>query len=177
MLSLLCVHTLYNNTNINTKAHWQNSHSWMFIYPLQQHKQKTNRMLPKCPVLHVYIPCTKRQISTQHIIAKIPLLTYVHTLYNNTNKHTQSLVCHNSLSCICTYPLQKHKHKHKGSLKKMPILACVHTFYNNANKNTKLVAKIPRLPCAHTLHNNTNINIKARFQNSQSYMCTYPLQQ
>ena len=58
----------------------------------------------------------------------------------------------------------------------MPILACVHTFYNNANKNTKLVAKIPRLPCAHTLHNNTNINIKARFQNSQSYMCTYPLQ-
>ena len=36
--SIKCVHTLHNNTNINTKTH-----------------------LPKRPVLHVYIPSTTEQ--------------------------------------------------------------------------------------------------------------------
>ena len=33
------------------------------------------------------------------------------------------------------------------------------------------------LTCVHTLYNNNSINTKYRFQNSQYYMCTYPLQQ
>ena len=82
----------------------------------------------------------------------MPSITCLHTLYKNTNINTKVV-------------------------SKIPSLTCVHTLYNNTNINTKDHSKITILTCVHTLYNNTNINTKACFQNSQSYMCTYPLQQ
>ena len=39
-ISVTCILTLYKNTNINTKACFQNSQSYMCTYPLQKHKHK-----------------------------------------------------------------------------------------------------------------------------------------
>ena len=59
--NLVCVHTLYNNTNIK-KDCLQNSQSYIFTYPLKQHKHRHKGLLPKLPVLHVNIPSTTTQI-------------------------------------------------------------------------------------------------------------------
>ena len=40
-----------------------------------------------------------------------------------------------------------------------------------------IIAKITSLTCEHTLCNTTNINTTAQFQNDQSYMCRFLLQQ
>ena len=88
MTSLRCVHTLYNNTNINTNDWCQNAQSYMCTYPLHQHKNKYKLSLPNWPVLDVYIPYTTTQTQIQTLVAKIPSLACVQTLYNNTNIHT-----------------------------------------------------------------------------------------
>ena len=151
MTSTKYVHTLYSNTNINKKAHFQNYQSYMCTYPLytckyslQKHKHKQVVLLPKLPVLHVYIPSTATITQTkglvcqhsqsymckhplqQHnhkkrLIAKITSLICLHTLYNNTNKNTKAC-CQNDQSYMCTYPLQHHKHRNKGLLPKLPVL-------------------------------------------------------
>ena len=91
MTSLKCVHTLYNKTSINVKAHFKQSQSYIYTHPLQLHKHKYKGLLPKIPVLHVYIPSTTTQEYTQILIAKITSHTCVHTFstsvhicYNNT---------------------------------------------------------------------------------------------
>ena len=61
MPSLTCLHTLYKNININTKAHFQYAQSFMCTYPIQQQEHKHKRLLQKFPVLHVYIPSTITQ--------------------------------------------------------------------------------------------------------------------
>ena len=100
---------------------------------------------------------------------------------------------------MCTYTLQKHKHK-KMIVAKMLSLICVLTIYNNKNINKKarlkndqyymftytvqqhkhkykgLFPKMPSLTFVHTLYNKKHTNTKSRFQNSQAYMCTYNLQ-
>ena len=58
MTTIKCEHTLYNNTNINTKACYQNAQSYMCIEPLQYHKHKQKGYFPKYPVWHVNIPST-----------------------------------------------------------------------------------------------------------------------
>ena len=95
--SLTCFHTLYNNTNINTKARCKNAQSYMCTYPLQQKKHKHKGSLPKLsvlhvliPSLHVYIPSTKAKKRTRSLFAKITSLTCVHTLYNKTNIKTKA---------------------------------------------------------------------------------------
>ena len=87
----------------------------MCTYPIQQHKHKNKGYL-----------------------AKMPGITCVHTLYNNTNINTKFVYKMTSIACVhtlyinknikkrnrfqkdqyytCTYPLQQRKHKHKGSL-------------------------------------------------------------
>ena len=60
----------------------------------------------------------------------------------------------------------------------MPILKFVCTLYNITNMNTqRLDAKIPSRTCLHNLYTKNIINTKARCKNTQSYMCTYPIQQ
>ena len=72
-----CVDT-HNNTNINTKSSCQ-----------------------KFPVLYVYIYSTATHTYTQWLVAKMPSLTCVYTLYNNPNIKTKAH-CQNSLAYICT---------------------------------------------------------------------------
>ena len=101
----ILVHTLYNNTNINIKTHCQNSQSYMCTHPLQQRKHKHKDSFPESPLLHVYIHYTTTQTQKQRIIAKIPSISSLHTLYNNTNINTK--VCwHNAQSYMCKYPIQ-----------------------------------------------------------------------
>ena len=82
----------------------------MFKYPLKEHKNTNKLSLPKLPVLHMYIPYTTTQTLTQGLVAKIPSLTCVHTLYTNININTKYR-CQNPQSYMCTYPLQQHKYK------------------------------------------------------------------
>ena len=113
-------------------------------YPLQQQKHKHKGSFPKFPVLHIYIPSTTTKIYTQRHVARITCLTFVNTLYNNISTHIRlnakiisltcvnnlynnpnintKACCQNSQSYMCTYPLQKHKHKNKGSLPKFLVL-------------------------------------------------------
>ena len=121
MIRIMCLYTLYKNTKINKNSCWQNSQFYMWTYPLQQHKHKHKYSLPKWPVLHVYIPTKTTKTWIQSLFIKITSLTFVHTIYNNTDINTNFL-CKNHQSYICTYPLKQHKHKHKGSLQKCPIL-------------------------------------------------------
>ena len=69
-----CVHFLYNNTNIKTKARSQHYQSSMCTYPLQQHEHKQKVLLLKFPVLHVYIPYSTILTLTQGIVSNIPVL-------------------------------------------------------------------------------------------------------
>ena len=61
MTSIQCAHTLYNNRNMNKKAHFQYAQSYMCSYPIQQQKHKHKRLFQKLPFLHVYIPYTTTQ--------------------------------------------------------------------------------------------------------------------
>ena len=133
MPSITCVHALYNNTIINTKTCCQNIQSCMCIYLIQQPKHKHKVLLQKCPVLHVYIPSihiyipsTTTQSWTKSLFPKIPSLTCVHTLYNNTD--IKKARRQNAQSYMCTYPLQQHINKHKGQFTKFPVLH-VYTSY------------------------------------------------
>ena len=87
---LICLHTLYNDTNINTIDHCQSSHSYMCTYPLLQHKHKHKCLLSKCSVLHVYIPSKATQTYTQRLVANIPSLACLHTLYYNISNNTNA---------------------------------------------------------------------------------------
>ena len=103
-------------------------------------------------------------------------LTYVHTLYSNTNKNTMAC-CKRAQSYMSTYPLQQHKHQHKGMLLKLKFLHIYIPSTTTPTKSQRLVARIPSLTWVHNLYKNSNINTKDGCQNSQSYMCTYTLQQ
>ena len=52
---LTYVHNLYNKTNIRIKDFYRNSQSYMFIEPIQQHKNKLKGLLPKLKILHITI--------------------------------------------------------------------------------------------------------------------------
>ena len=69
----------------------------MYAYPQKKHNRKQKGSLPKCTVVHVYIPPTKNNINTK-------------------------VCCQKSQSYMCTYPLQQQKHKQKGSLPKCTVL-------------------------------------------------------
>ena len=154
---LIFLNTLYNNTKINTKTHFQNSQSQNIPYPLQQQKSKA-----------------------QIRFAKMSSLTCVHTLYNNPNINTKTIwqniqycmytypiqqinintkaLFQNSYLYMCKYPLQQHKHKHKGSLPKFPVLHAYIPSTTTQAQTQNIDAKIPSLTCVHTLYNNTNTN-------------------
>ena len=99
MHSLTCLHTIYNNTNINTNNKDHQYHNYICTYPLQQHTQK--KLVFKFRSLHVYIPSTKKIIKTK--------------------AHFQI-----SWSYMCTYTLQQHKHKHSGSFKNTQFYMCTY---------------------------------------------------
>ena len=183
------------------------SQAYMRTYNLQQQKRNHKGLFSKFPVLHVYIPSATTQTSSQWVVTKITSLKSVNTCYkNNKNKH-KALLPHildimqiypkntinkNAKDCckilhsnICTYPLQKSKHKQKSIIYKIPRLTLEHT-PNNITKLDKtskcqyaqsLVVAMPSLTFFHTHYNITNINTKSHFQNYKSSMCTYPLQQ
>ena len=89
-------------------------------YALQQQKHEHKGLLTKYAVLHVEIPSTTTQPETKRVIAKIPSLTCVYSLYNNTDIN-RKVCCQNNQYYICTYTLQK-KHKQKGFFPKEPAL-------------------------------------------------------
>ena len=82
--SLTCIHTIYNNTDIHTKASCQNPQSHMCTYTLKQHKHKPKRLLPK----------------TSSFIC-------VHTLYNNSNINTKACF-QNAQYYVCICHIQQH---------------------------------------------------------------------
>ena len=112
MSCLTCVQTLRNNTNINTNADYRNALSYMCTYHLEQHKHKNKGLFPKLPVFHVYTPYTTAQKSTKRLIAKIPRLICLYTLYINTKTWKQ-------------LPIDK-----------LASFTCVHTIYNEITRNT-----------------------------------------
>ena len=71
MTSLTCIHTLYTNTKINTNSRCQHSQYYMCTYPIQEHKPKQKLLLPKSPVLYVYIPYTTTQTKTLTILSRM----------------------------------------------------------------------------------------------------------
>ena len=71
--SLICAHTFFNNTNIKTKARFQNAQYYMCKYPLQQNKHKQKGLLPKLPVLHVYIHSLTRKNKHKGLFPKQPV--------------------------------------------------------------------------------------------------------
>ena len=146
MPSLTCVYILYNKNN--QKCLLPKCPVLNVYIPSKQHNHKHKVLLPKLLALHFYIPYTTTQIEKQRLVSKILSLTCVHTLYRNTNIHTKDH-CESSQSDMCTYSLPK------------TII--------------RLVAKIPNITCVHTLYNNTNINIKACWKHSRYYMCIYHL--
>ena len=108
-------------------------------------------MLLKITVLHVYILSTTIQICTKGSFPKFRGLR-VHipstTIHKQTHTHS-----HNSQCYMCTYPLQKHNHKHKGAFLICPFL--IFTFPPQKQKQKH----------------------KAFFQNTLFYICTFPLKQ
>ena len=68
------VYNLYCNTNIKTKASFQNDQSYMCIYSLQEPKHKHKVSLPKLPVLHVYIPSRTTKHKHKVYFPKYPFL-------------------------------------------------------------------------------------------------------
>ena len=117
----MLVHILYNNTNINTKDHWQHAQSYMWTYPIQQSKHNYKVLLPNAQYYMITYPLQQHKHKHKESLAKIPILICLNTLYNNTNIKTMYNFQH-SQSSACTYPLQHHKHKHKGLFPKFPTL-------------------------------------------------------
>ena len=108
----MCTYSL-KNTNINTKAHFQSSQYYMCAYSLQQQKPKHIGLLPKYPVLHVYITSIETQTYTQIFVHKNPSIAFGHALYNNTQTLTHRIVV------------------------KILIFISLHNLYKNTNINTK----------------------------------------
>ena len=77
------------------------------MHPIQEHKHKRKGLLPKCPALHVYIHSTTKQIWTQSIVAKIPICISVYALYNNKKINAETRL-QNTPSYMCTYNIRKH---------------------------------------------------------------------
>ena len=135
-------------------------------------------------MLHVYVPYKSIQTQKKLPIAKLAHFTFVHTIYNNININKNSHF-QNAKYYICTYPLQRHKHKHKDSLRKCVVLYLYIPSTTPRTHKKRIIDKMPSTTCVHTLDNNTNINktscwlkwTEACFQNSHSYMCIYALQQ
>ena len=75
------------------------------------------------------------------------------------------------------YFLQKHKHRHKVMLPKFPVLHVYIPSTKTLTYTQRLFAKISSLMCVHTLYNNKNIKINSRFQNAQSCIFMYSIQQ
>ena len=136
---------------------------YMCTYPIQQQKQEREVSFPKCPFLYVYIPSTKTLAQTQRIVSKMPSLTFVHTLFYNTNINRKyrwkvpSLTCAHTLynnkninkkdcsqnkpSYKRTYPVQKSKHNKKSLLfPKWPVL---HVYIPSTTRQKKLAKNIP----------------------------------
>ena len=124
--SIICVYTIYINTNINTDSCFQKSQSYMFIYTLQQHKHKHKYLFPEYLIIYVYTLSTTTKPYTQISVAIMTSITCINTFYNNTNINTKAHV-QNSHSYMCTYLLQKHKHKLKCSFSKILSHTCVYT--------------------------------------------------
>ena len=94
---------------------------YMSTYPLLQHKHYYKRVLPKFPVLNMFILYTPTQTYTQRRVTNILSTTGVHTLYNNTKVNTKA--CYqNSLSYLCTYPPKENKHDHNVLVRKCVVL-------------------------------------------------------
>ena len=85
------------------------------------------------------------------LVSKMPILTSLNTLYNNTNINTK-YSCQNTQSYMCACPLPKKN---------------INTINYFQTTDSYLC----------TLYNNTYINIKVWCQNAQSYMFTYTLRQ
>ena len=73
-----------------------------------------------------------------------------------------------------TYPLLQHKYKQKCAFQTIPVL---HMYILFTTTLTLTQTNNTSLTCEHTLYKNTKINTNACCQNTQYYMCTYPLQQ
>ena len=155
MPSITCVHTLYNNKNINinTKACCKKFQFYMCTYILLQHKHKHNGSMPNFPVsnvytpsLHVVLPSTKTQTITRKILVNISSLTFVNTIYNNPIMNNK-FICQNFQSWIYTYPLQQHKYKFKVSFAKIPNLTYVRTLYNNTKIVQTIIYRLPVHTC------------------------------
>ena len=134
----------------------------MCTYPLRQHRYKHTWSLPKCPVLHLCITSTTTKILQKRFFSKMPSLTYVHTLYNNTNKNTKACFP-NSKSYMCTYGPYQHKHKQKCLFPKLPILHLYIPSTTTKSQTQRIVSKRTSLTCVNILYSNKNINTKACF--------------
>ena len=119
--NLTSVYVFYNNKKIQQEDRFQNALSYMCTYTLEKQNHEHKGSFPKFPVVHLYIPSTTTQAYTQSLVSKIPSLTCVCTLYNNTIINTKACF-QNYQSCLCKCPLQKHKNKHSILLPKCPFL-------------------------------------------------------
>ena len=89
MPSIPCLHTLYNNKNINTKACYINVQSKICTYPILK---------------HIYLKKSRFQQGQ----------FYMCTYRPQQQKHKQKGFSKNSRFYMCTYPLEQHKRPHKG---------------------------------------------------------------
>ena len=76
---------------------------------------------------------------------------------------------------MCTYPLQKHKHKHKTLLQNSPVLIMYIPYTKRQTYTQRNVDKVLTDTCVHILYNKKSTNAMYCFQNSKSCMCTNPL--
>ena len=131
--SLTCVHTLTNNTNINTKYSFQNSHSY------------------------VNIPSTTTQHNTQLPIAKIHIFTCLQTHYNKTKRTSKYRCLNTSLTCVHTLYNNKNTNtidncEHKNWFSQCPVLFISIPSTTTQKLTQNIVAKITSLTCVHTLY-------------------------
>ena len=115
-----------------------------FYIPSTISKIRHKSWFPKFPVINFYMLPKTTQTWIITLLAKITILTCVHTLYKNTNINRKAWCQNTSLTCVntlytntninkkahcqniqCytwTYPLQQHKQTRKGTLPKLPVL-------------------------------------------------------
>ena len=68
-------------------------------------------------------------------------------------------------SYSCIYPLQQHKHKHKGSYPDPQSYRSSYTVNHHKKAHVDIITSIT---CVNNLYNITNMNVKDHFQNAQS---------
>ena len=106
----------------------------------------------------------------------MPSLKYLHTLNNRKNINTKDCF-QNGQFYMCTYRLKQHKQKHKYLFPKFPVLPLYISYTSTQKLTQSLKDKVLIITCEHTLYNNTYIKQKSCWYNSNSYICTYTLQQ